>query len=80
MAVGAFSTRAKSDAPERVLSTTGAAVLPWRRSLKSRTVINLMTMKSWIQSGVVEFSKALFTSVILTTDRVEIGRTSYYTN
>ena len=60
MALDIFAVPAMSDAPERVFSTAGDVLSPRRRLLQSETLGWLMTLKSWINSGVIALDKSLF--------------------
>jgi hypothetical protein len=60
MALDIFAVPAMSDAPERVFSTAGDVLSPRRRLLQSETLRWLMTLKSWINSGVVTLDESLF--------------------
>ena len=50
MALDVYSAPVMSAEPERVLSTTGAAITPRRRLLQSDTIGRLVCLKAWIKS------------------------------
>jgi hypothetical protein len=60
MALDTFAVLAMSDASERVFSTAGDVLSPRRRLLQSETLGWLMTLKSWINSGVIALDESLF--------------------
>ena len=60
LALDIYSIAVMSDEPERVFSTTGAAVIPWRRLISSDMISHLMCLKAWSQSKVIQFDKGLF--------------------
>jgi hypothetical protein len=60
MALDIFAVPAMSDAPERVFSTADDVLSPRRRLLQSETLGWLMTLKSWINSGVIALDESLF--------------------
>jgi hypothetical protein len=60
MALDVFVVPAMSDASERVLSTACHVLSPRRRLLQSETLGWLMTLKSWINSGVIALDESLF--------------------
>ena len=62
MALDTFATPVMSDEPERVFSMTGAAISPRRRQLGSDMIRNIMCLKSWIRSGIIQITRALFTT------------------
>lgn len=63
MALDLYATPAMSDEPERKFSETGAATSPRRRLLDEQTIAWLMCLKSWSNTGLVTFDKALFAAV-----------------
>ena len=62
MALDTFATPVMSDEPERVFSMTGAAISPRRRQLGSDMIRNLMCLKSWIRSDIIQITRPLFTT------------------
>ena len=60
MTLDIFAVPAMSGAPERVFSTAGDVISPRRRLLQSETLGWLMTLKSWINSGVIALDESLF--------------------
>ena len=60
MTLDIFAVPAMSNAPERVFSTAGDVIPPRRRPLQSETLGWLMTLKSWINSGVIALDESLF--------------------
>ncbi|MCJ1360904.1 MAG: hypothetical protein MMC33_010913, partial [Icmadophila ericetorum] len=56
MALDIYSVPTMSDAPERLFSMTGDTISPRRRLLKSETIQWLMSLKSWINEGLIEFT------------------------
>lgn len=60
MALDIFVVLAMSDALERIFSTTGDVLSPRRRLLQSETVGWLMTLKSWINSGLITLDDSVF--------------------
>jgi hypothetical protein len=57
LALDIFSIPVMSDEPERVFSTTGAAVTPRRRSLLDTTINNLMVVKAWTKAGLIKLDR-----------------------
>jgi hypothetical protein len=57
MALDIYSIPVMSDEPERVFSITGAAVNPRRRLLESQKIGQLMCLKAWSQSNIVQFDR-----------------------
>jgi hypothetical protein len=57
MALDIYSAPVMSDEPERVFSTTGAAVSPRRRLLQSQTIGYLMCLKAWIKSKLITIDR-----------------------
>lgn len=64
-----------SDEPERVFSTTGAAVTPRRRSLLDTTVNQLMVVKQWLKVGLISLTRYAFTTTAATELIGQLGAT-----
>ena len=61
LALDIYSLPVMSDEPERVFSTTGAAVTPRRRSLLDETINNLMAVKAWLKAKLIKSDRCVFT-------------------
>ena len=57
LALDLYSIPLMSDEPERVFSTTGAAVTPRRRSLLDGTINNLMVVKAWLKARLIRLDR-----------------------
>lgn len=55
MALDLYSTPACSDAPERIFSMAGNTLSPRRRLMTADTVKELLCLRSWHNSGIVDF-------------------------
>ncbi|KAF4546974.1 Hypothetical protein D9617_80g101420 [Elsinoe fawcettii] len=60
LALNIFAVPAVSDAPERLYSQAGDAISSRRRLLHSSTLEWLMSLKSWISTGLVKLDDNLF--------------------
>jgi hypothetical protein len=68
MALDIYSVPAMSDEPERIFSQTGHILAPRRRSLTSKSMKQLMCMKSWLKQGVAHLDGSLFERTVMTID------------
>jgi hypothetical protein len=57
-----------SDEPERIFSQTGHILAPRRRSLTSKSMEQLMCMKSWLKQGVAHLDGSLFKKTVVMID------------
>lgn len=57
LALDIYSIAVMSDEPERVFSTTGAAVTPRRRSLLDETINHLMVVKAWLKAKLITLDR-----------------------
>ena len=76
LALDLYSIPIMSNEPERVFSTTGAAVTPRRRSLLDSTIGHLMVTKQWLKTGLIQLSRYAFTSTAATKLIDQSGATS----
>jgi len=60
LALDIYSIAVMSDEPERVFSTTGAAVSQRRRRLQSDTIGHLMCLKAWVKAEIVTIDGCLY--------------------
>lgn len=65
MALDIYSVPAMSDEPERIFSQTGHVLAPRRRSLTSKSMEQLMCMKSWLKQGVAHLDGGLFEKSVI---------------
>ena len=72
MALGIYSVPAMSDEPERIFSQTGHILAPRRRSLTSKSMEQLMCMKSWLKQGIVHLDGSLFERTVMTVDPADV--------
>jgi hypothetical protein len=68
MALDIYSVPAMSDEPERIFSQTGHILAPRRRRLTSKSMEQLMCMKSWLKQGVAHLDGSLFERTVMTID------------
>ena len=68
MALDIYSAPAMSDEPERIFSQTGHILAPRRRSLTSKSMEQLMCMKSWLKQGVAHLDGSLFARTVMVID------------
>lgn len=65
MALDIYSVPAMSDEPERIFSQTGHILAPRRRSLTSKSMEQLMCMKSWLKQGIAHLDGSLFERTVM---------------
>lgn len=68
MALDIYSVPAMSDEPERIFCQTGHILAPRRRSLTSKSMEQLMCMKSWLKQGVAHLDGSLFARTVMVID------------
>lgn len=68
MALDVYSTPAMSDEPERVFSMAGNLLQPRRRQLKSDGVEQMLCLKSWQKSGIIQLDRSTFTRAVADSD------------
>ena len=68
MALDIYSVPAMSDEPERIFLQTGHVLAPRRRSLMSKSMEQLMCMKSWLKQGVAHLDGGIFEKAVITID------------
>ncbi|KXT08414.1 hypothetical protein AC579_3810 [Pseudocercospora musae] len=73
IALDIYACPAMSDEPERQFNITGDVLQPRRRQLKGEKVRYLVTLKSWIQRGVVKLTAALFRRMPMATTAAAIA-------
>jgi hypothetical protein len=64
MALDIYSVPAMSDEPERIFSQSGHLLSPRRRRLTSKSMQQLMCMKSWLKQGVAHLDGSLFENTV----------------
>jgi hypothetical protein len=72
MALDIFSVLAMSDEPERIFSQTGHILAPRRRSLTSKSMEQLMCMRSWLKYGVAHLDGSLFEKAVVMIDSANV--------
>ncbi|KAF4546914.1 Hypothetical protein D9617_100g032550 [Elsinoe fawcettii] len=76
LALDIYAVPAMSDSPERLFSQAGDAISSRRRLLHSETVEWLMSLKSWISSGLITLDPSLFGRILETTPPVATTATT----
>jgi hypothetical protein len=64
MALDIYSVPAMSDEPERIFLQSGHLLSPRRRRLTSKSMQQLMCMKSWLKQGVAHLDGSLFEKTV----------------
>jgi hypothetical protein len=64
MALDIYTTPACSDEPERVFSIAGNIINPRRRVMTADKVQELLCLRSWQKSGLIDFNNAMFTEAV----------------
>jgi len=72
MALDIYSVPAMPDEPERIFSQTGHILAPRRRSLTSKSMEQLMCMKSWLKQGIAYLDGSLFERMVMMTDSADV--------
>jgi hypothetical protein len=72
MALDIFSVPAMSDEPEQIFSQTGHILAPRRRSLTSKSMEQLMCMRSWLKHGVAHLDGSLFEKAVVMIDSANV--------
>lgn len=80
MALDIYSTPACSDAPERVFSIAGNTLNPRRRVMTADTVQELLCLRSWQKSGLIDFDTTLFDEAVRATQDAAIADELAYNN
>jgi hypothetical protein len=65
MALDVYATPAMSDEPERVFSMAGNLLSPRRRKLTGEGVEQMLCLRSWQRSGIIELDQASFTDMLV---------------
>ena len=65
IALDVYATPAMSDEPERVFSMAGNLLSPRRRKLTGEGVEQMLCLRSWQRSGIIELDQASFTNAML---------------
>ena len=68
MALDVYSTPAMSDEPERKFSMAGNLLTPRRRVLKSDGVEQMLCLRSWQESGILQLDQSLFNRAVAQAD------------
>jgi hypothetical protein len=68
MALDIYSVPAIHDEPEWIFSQIGHILAPRRRSLTSKSMEQLMCMKSWLKQGVAHLDGSLFEKTVVMID------------
>jgi len=68
VALDIYSVLAMSEEPGRIFSQTGHILAPHRRSLTSKSMEQLMCMKSWLKQGIARLDGSLFERTVMMTD------------
>jgi hypothetical protein len=72
VALDIYSVPAMSDEPERIFSQTGRILAPRRRSLRSKSMEQLMCMKSWLKQGAARLDGSLFERAVVMIDSANV--------
>lgn len=68
MAIDVYSTPAMSDEPERVFSEAGNLLTPRRRTLGHDSIEQMLCLKNWQGSGIVQLDQGWFNSAVGSSD------------
>jgi hypothetical protein len=73
MALDIYSMPAMSDEPERVFSIAGNTLSPRRRCLKGDTMQEILCLRSWQDSGLINLDRRLFNKAVATAEASSIN-------
>jgi hypothetical protein len=73
MALDIYSMPAMSDEPERVFSIAGNTLSPRRRCLKGDTMQEILCLRSWQDSGLINLDRRLFNKAVAAAEASSIN-------
>jgi hypothetical protein len=80
MALDLYSTPAYSDSPERVFSQAGNLLNPRRRVMTADTVQELLCLRSWHESGIIQLDSTMFDNAVQATQIAPVADELAYNN